>query len=165
MKHWPEHFLFLDSPFYYLTHSPLPALFTFYFIWMVHTCLFLLLYSVEQKGDIINDLQWINDPIFRGSFIKQTEVVIMKEKPLNHEGVGGYSWTKRTLSHAPQVSTWEVLLNSLAPKAGQHCPTWWLSISMATHHRGMYPGRVNVFMGQPPSGDDKPELVSWGSTT
>lgn len=22
----------------------------------------------------------------------------------------------------------------------------------------MYPGRVNVFMGQPPSGDDKPEL-------
>lgn len=84
--------------------------------------------------------------------------MIIKEKPLNHERVGGYSWTKRTLSHAPQVSTWEVLLNSLAPKAGQHCPTWWLSISMATHHRGMYPGRVNVFMGQPPSGDDKPEL-------
>lgn len=27
-------------------------------------------------------------------------------------------------------------------QVGQHCPTWWLSISMATHHRGMYPGRV-----------------------
>ena len=92
-----------------------------------------------------------------GSYTRQTEVVIIKEKSLNHKGLGGYSWTKPTISHAPQVSTWEVSLNSLAPKPGQQCPTWWLSISMATHHRGMYPGRGNTFMCQPPLGD-KPGL-------
>ena len=160
MKHSDQHLSFFLIAFYYLTHFPLPSQLVSTFIisleWMIYACLFLLLCSTEQK-----DITWFaknKSNFFCGSYTRQIEVVIIEEKSFNHKGLGGYSWIKSNISHAPQVSTWEVLLNSLAPKPGQHCPSWWLSISMATHHWGTDSGRVNTFMCQLTLEDDRPRL-------
>lgn len=155
-----QHISFFLIAFYYLTHFPplsqLVSTFIISLEWMIYACLFLLLYSTEQK-----DITWfaINKYNFLcGSYTRQTEAVITEEKSFNNKGLGRYSWTKSNISHAPQISTWEVLLNSLAPKPGQYCPSWWLSISMATHHWGMDSGKVNTFMCQRTLENDRPRL-------
>lgn len=117
-----------------LTHSPHHTNHLFLlFDLKVHAYLFITTLLSWAEG-------WHNKPVL---IIKLTTFPFLKNKVLNQK-MSGYLWTKWTILHAPQVSTWEVLLNSLAPKLGQYCPIWWLSISMATHHWGMYSGRVNM---------------------
>lgn len=105
-------------------------------------CINFLYFAHKQKGDRMICNEYISFVVPITTKVKMWSTVLFAPKCI-------YLQQNSSLHNVPQVSTWEVWLNSLAPKPGQHCPAWWLSISMATHHWDIFPGKTSTSVSDP----------------